>query len=67
MFNWQQLVKDKKVDVLFQPVKITDRWKEYVEELYDGEDVTDDSDYISTMEEVVNEFIGSPGQNSTVL
>uniref|UniRef100_A0A8D8RMY9 Craniofacial development protein 2 n=1 Tax=Cacopsylla melanoneura TaxID=428564 RepID=A0A8D8RMY9_9HEMI len=48
------IVKDKEGKVLFDNEKVADRWKEYIEELYFGEEATNQEDYIEK-EEHVNE------------
>lgn len=41
----RNIVRDKDGKILFENNKVVERWKEYMEELYQGEDIADEEEY----------------------
>lgn len=52
------IVKNKKGELLIDTKDISDRWKQYIEELYNGEDIEEKIDYIEQDAEVRIDFKG---------
>lgn len=46
------IVKDKEGRTLFENEKVAERWKEYMEELYEGDEIQNENDYIEREEHV---------------
>lgn len=53
-------VKDKEGKIVFDNEKVAIRWKEYMEELYLGLEITNEDQYIENEEEVNNNMKGPP-------
>uniref|UniRef100_A0A8D8Y198 Craniofacial development protein 2 n=1 Tax=Cacopsylla melanoneura TaxID=428564 RepID=A0A8D8Y198_9HEMI len=54
------IVKSKNGEILFKPEKVSERWKEYIEELYEGEEIMNEEKYIENECEVDEDMIGPP-------
>uniref|UniRef100_A0A8D9DT62 Craniofacial development protein 2 n=1 Tax=Cacopsylla melanoneura TaxID=428564 RepID=A0A8D9DT62_9HEMI len=54
------IVKDKEGKIMFDNEKVANRWKEYMEELYVGQEITNEDQYIENEEEVGNNMKGPP-------
>lgn len=53
------IVKDKSGKILFDNEKVAERWKEYMEDLYKGEEIIDEEMYVER-EEIVDEDAKGP-------
>uniref|UniRef100_A0A8D8U352 Craniofacial development protein 2 n=1 Tax=Cacopsylla melanoneura TaxID=428564 RepID=A0A8D8U352_9HEMI len=54
------IVKDKEGTTLFEINKVAERWKEYMEDLYEGEEILNENDYIESEEQVNVDEKGPP-------
>lgn len=54
------IVKDKQGNILFENDKVSERWKEYMEELYEGEEIQEDDKYIEKEKDVNPDELGPP-------
>jgi hypothetical protein len=52
------IVSDKYGNILFENEKVAGRWKEYLEELYEGEEIIDELNYLEHEEEVNPDYKG---------
>lgn len=54
------MVKNKNGDLLFELEDVCERWKEYIEELYQGEDIVNERDILEEESNVDVDMIGPP-------
>lgn len=52
------IVRDKEGKILFENSKVVERWKEYMEELYQGREIVNEEDYIENEDSVDVDFKG---------
>lgn len=52
------IVKDKEGKILFENEKVAKRWKEYMEDLYEGDEITNKEDYIENEIDVEDDSKG---------
>ncbi|KAI5739387.1 hypothetical protein M8J77_018683 [Diaphorina citri] len=52
------IVRDNNGKILFENDKVADRWKEYLEELYEGVEIGNEEDYIEKEEDVDKDSLG---------
>ncbi|KAI5717312.1 hypothetical protein M8J77_003669 [Diaphorina citri] len=53
------IVKDNNGKILFDNEMVADRWKEYIEDLYDGDNIISEQDYIENEDGIPPESLGA--------
>jgi phage anti-repressor protein len=50
------IIKNKRGELLIDTEDISDRWKQYIQELYNGKNITEETDYIEQEDKVEIDF-----------